>query len=281
MEKTFTFRFYALHKNKAATPDMVGELRKIAAIQDKKAREKQLSQDYTIRLEEFEDDGTDAVVGELVRRQGTNFPSEIKGGARKALTVEGLGHGIVFRFNYKKGVLGIQHDARIISPGRLLDYLAAFNANAIYSITPKIDDKNWEKFNSGQTRKISIRIANPDTMHDLTGKRNKAAGEGIKAMSDAYDAPSILIELSMGHKKGFLSSAVGSLAKQLSKMDVPGFRLDKLSAVTVVNDASEEIDLIEERIVAKDTLDIDDRDPDKNYAIKKAYLIKEMKKLVG
>jgi hypothetical protein len=48
-----------------------------------------------------------------------------------------------------------------------------------------------------------------------------------------------------------------------------------------VNDVSEEIDLIEDRQVLKDTLSIDDRDPDKNYKIKVQFLSTRMKKLMG
>jgi len=281
VQKSFTFRFYSLSKNANTTPDLVGELRAIDKIAKKEAREKTLTAFYTVRLEELEDDGTDAVVGELIRCQSTNLPAALEKGQRTALKVEKLGHGIVFRYNFKKGVLGVQHDPRVISAGRLLEYIAAFNANAIYSIAPKIDPKNWSKFNKGKTRKISIRIANPDSMAELTGHENKSAGDGIKAMADAYDAPSIYIELSMGHRKGYLSEAVVGLADQLAKMKVPGFRLDKLSAITEVNDASDEIDLIQERLVATGDLEIHDRDPATNYKIKRDFLIAQMKKLVG
>lgn len=281
MQKSFTFRFYALSKNSSATPDFADELRAIAAIPTEMAREKTLSIYYTVRLEQLESDGTDAVVGELVRCQKTNFPAELKKGKRGALAAEGLGHSVVFRYNFKKGILGIQYDPKIISPGRLLQYVATFNSNAIYSIAPKIDTKNWAKFAQGQTRKLSIRIANPESMADLKGKENRAAGAGIKAMADAYDAPSIAIEISMGHHKGFLANSISSFAKQLANMSVPGFRLDRLSAVTVVNDASEEIDLIEERLTATDDLDIHDRDPVTNYKVKRDYLVAKMKKLVG
>lgn len=281
LQKKFTFRFYSLSKNSDTTPDFAGELRSIAKIQDRAAREKTLSAFYTVRLEELEDDGTDAVVGELVRCQVTNLPAELKGGKRSALKVEKLAHGVVFRYNFKKGTLGVQYDPSVISPGRLLEYVSAFNANAIYAIAPKIDPKNWAKFNSGTTRKLSIRIANPESMAEVSGQQNQSAAAGMKALAGAYDAPSIYIELSMGHRKGHLSAAITDFAEQLASMSVPGFRLDKLSAVTVVNDASDEIDLIQERLVASEELDIHDRDPDTNYKIKRDYLIAQMKNLVG
>lgn len=141
MEKNFTFRFYELSKNSKATPDLLDVIRKISLIPSAKGREKQLAQDFVVRLETLEDDSADAIVGELTRCQGTNLPSEIDGDKRKALTAKSLGHGIVFRLNHKKGFLGIQYDQRILTPGRLLEYVASFNANAIYSIAPIIDKK--------------------------------------------------------------------------------------------------------------------------------------------
>ena len=278
MEKSFTFRFYDISREKETIPSMVDMFRFVAKIKDKSARERQLSTDYVVRLENLDDDGSDAVVGEIIRCQATNMPSEITAGSRKKLTVERLGHSVVFRLNHKTGAFGIQYDSRIVSPGRILEYLSAFNPAAVYSMTPKINAKAWEKFNSGGTRKLSIRIAQPENMQDLSGN-GKAAGEGIKAMAEAYDAPSIAVEISMGHHKGFLSGAVNGLAKQL--LNMTGGRLDKLSAVTYIDDASEEIDLIEDRIVSRQTLNIDDRDPEINWKVKKAHLCAEMKKLLG
>jgi hypothetical protein len=259
---------------------MVDSLRAIATIQDVTQRERLLSSDYTVRLENFEDDGSDAVVGELVRCQKTNLPAEIAASGRKALSAARLGHSVVFRLNHKKGVLGVQYDNRVVSPGRILDYLSAFNPAAIYGMAPVIDAKAWQKFNSGPTRKLSFRIANPRHMGELSGS-GKAVGQGFKAMAEAYDAPSIAVEISMGHHKGALSNAIGGLASVLSSMTFPGVRVDRLQAVTLVNDASEEIDLIQERIVARDELNIDDRDPDKNWKIKRDFLCAEMKRIIG
>lgn len=259
---------------------MVDILRQVHGIADKAKREVLLSSDYIVRLENLEDDGADAVVGELLRCQKTNLPAEIAGSARKTLSAERLGHSVVFRLNHRTGAFGIQHDVRIVSPGRVLDYVAAFNPAAIYSMTPKVNAEAWKKFNAGQTRKLSIRIANPESMDDLSGS-GKAASMGIRSMAEAYDAPSISLEISMGHHKGFLSQAVSGLATQLVNMVSPSARLDKLSAVTIVGDEREEIDLIEDRIVSRDTLQIHDRDPEVNWKVKRDYLCAEMKKITG
>lgn len=258
---------------------MIDTLRDVVKVSKKTDREKQLSSDYTVRLENFEDDGADAVLGEMVRCQNTNLPSEIDGDDRKSLVAERLGHSVVFRYNHKTGKLGIQYDNRIMSPGRLLDYLSSFNSNAVYSINPIINKEAWKRFNSGTTRKLIVRIANPSDMTDLSGV-GRAAAQGIKSMGDAYSAPYIEVALSMGTRKGGLSK-IPELAKELVSLTGIGANIDKLKATAIVNDASEEIDLIQDRLVAKDSLYLDDRDPDRNWEIKKNYLSKQMKATVG
>ncbi|MER9184777.1 hypothetical protein [Mesorhizobium sp. M0633] len=280
MEKTFTFRFYNVTRNNNNTPAMVGILRMVASIQDRTQREKQLSQDYVVRLENLEDDGPNAVVGEFTRCQNTNLPSEIDAGDRKPLEAERLGHSVVFRFNHQMGILGVQYDPRIISPGRILEYLSAFNAAAIYAMQPRINQEAWDRFNAGETRKLSIRIANPDDMGVFAGG-GQAASDSFRAMGEAYGAPLVTVEISMGHHSGFLSNAVRGLASQLAAMNFPGVRLDRLTAKTVVNDASEEIDLIEDRVVSRETLEIHDRDPEVNWNVKKNYINATMQQLFG
>lgn len=280
MDKSFTFRFYNVTRDNDKKPPMVDVLRTIANEKDLSKREHTLAQDYRIRLEELDDDGPDAVVGEFIRCQSTNLPSELDGAARKPLTAKQLGHSIVFRLNHKRGVIGFQHDPRVVSIGRVLEYLRIYHGAAFYSVEPRMNKEGWKKFKAGDVRKLSIRIASPDNMNDLGGD-GKAASSGLKALAEAYNAPTIGIELSMGHHKGFLAKSVKGLADLLSNAVGPNARVDKLQATTVVNGDVEEIDLIEERQVLRDTLAIDDRDPVKNYAIKKNFLCSEMKKLIG
>lgn len=60
-----------------------------------------------------------------------------------------------------------------------------------------------------------------------------------------------------------------------------GARLDKLAAVTIVNDEREELDLIEQRVMVREELEIHARDPETNWKIKRDFLKAEMKKLMG
>ncbi len=279
LDKTVTIRYFSVSKVKDTAPSLVDVLRSIAAKASRKDRERQLAAYYVVRLENFEDDGADGVVGELVRCQNTNLPGSVSDAGMAALTVDRLGHSIVFRYNHKNGTLGIQYDARIISPARLLEYVSAFNPQAIYSMAPKVNKDAWAKFKSGRPRKLTIRIANPESLDALDGA-SSAATKGIKAMAEAYDAPYVTVEISMGNRKGALSSAIIGMADQMSKL-LGGAHVERMSATSIVNDESEDIDLIEDRVQSRETLQLHDRDPVQNWKIKRDHLCQDMKKLFG
>lgn len=282
MDRQFTFRFYQISRNNTNSPSFVDTLRSIAAINPIASRERTLAANYTVRLETLEDDGTDAIRGELLRCQNTNLPAELNAGVRSPLGADVLGHSVVFRYNHSIGALGIQYEPRIVAPGRLLDYLSSFNASAIYSLLPHVDGTSWQKFNTGETRKLAIRIANPIAMEDLDSN-GRAASDSFKAMAAAYDAPSIYIEISMGHRKGALSEAARGLAVSVASLLPPGAaaRLDSLTAVTVVGSESEELNLIEEIAKVKFEISIDDKDPVLNYTLKANSLTSIMKARIG
>lgn len=278
MEKSTSFRFYRISRHNKKQPTLLESFREIAKISKKGDREREIAADFRLRLEEFEDDGPAAVIGEVVRVQSTNMPSEIMDTGRLPLSTKNpLGHSIVFRFNHKKSVLVVQYEPRIASPGRLLDYVKACWGGASYIIEPMIKPESWERFNSGDVRKLSVRIAQPEHLGNV-GKAHAAAASGIKAMSEAYSAPSIRIELSMGHKSGALSESIKTLAKSFFRAsEDTSASVESMKAVAFIDDSREEIDLIEERLKIKETLPLDDRDPEKNYKIKKIFISKVMK----
>lgn len=277
MERSLTFRFYTI-KRKNGVPALIPTLQEISKIKKKGDREKELRPDHVIRLEEFETDGPNCVVGEVVRVQSTNMPSEVDANGRKPLSTKNpLGHGVIFRFNESKSVLCVQHEPRIASAGRILDYITECWPAAIYEIAPMLKKKAWERFDSGDVRKLSIRVANPEQL-ELAAKAHQAAADSFRAMGEAYSAPSIKIELSMGGRRaGKLKQSVKGLAKALiDKVNGDGASVESMSAVAYVDDSREEIDLIEERLKVKDTLPLDDRDPVANYKIKKQFIRKIM-----
>lgn len=278
MDKTFTFRFYSVSRSSGSIPSMADMLRSIAKEQDLTLREKLLATNYTVRLENLEDDGPNAIVGEMVRCQQTNLPSEISKGKRSALKAERLGHSIVFRLNHATGQLGVQYDPRVVSPGKILEYIVAHNVKAIYRIDPLIDEDAWQRFQNSPAKKLVFRIANPENIGQVAGD-GEAAASALQRMGDAYSAPFITVEISMGGRKGALDKVAG-LARALVDLG-GGARLDSMKAKILENDEAEEIDLIQERKVVKDSFELHDRDPVLNWNIKKDRLCAEMKKLIG
>lgn len=282
MEKRITFRFYDVKRHSSRIPTFVNTLSKIAEIRKKSDRERELGSDFIIRLEEFENDGPSAVIGEIIRVQKTNMPSEVLDNGRSPLTTKNpLGHGITFRFNEQTSVLCIQYDPRISSPGKLLDYVKECFEGAHYDIKPKIKPEAWKKFNKSEIKKLSVKIAEPSQLGDLD-VGHKSAISAFRDMSVAYDAPNIKIEMSMGHHGGFLSNKAKSFASSLFELfsnpkQGSCASLQGMRAITYIDDARDEIDLIEDRLKNTETLPLDDRDPKKNYKIKKNYIKKIMK----
>lgn len=274
MEKRFTFRFFDISREDNNIPPLADMFRQIADIENMKAREKKLAEDYTVRLENLQDDGSDAVVGEFTRCQRTNFPSEISNSTRKTLEAEELGHSVVFRLNHKTGAFGIQYDNRVMSPGRVLSYVSEFNPKAKYNMLPVLNQKAWEKFNNGVPRKIIVKVANPKNL-ELAEGHGRSVSESLKSMGDAYEAPFVLLELSMGNRKGKLEN-VKTMVRDFMKT---GGDIVKLSGTAIVDDTTQEFDLLEERLKVVETLPIDDRDPIKNWEIKREFICINMKSI--
>lgn len=284
MERTVTFRFYKIGRHKESDPSLLSVLDEIAKLKPRKKREQLIDTDFVVRLEEYEKSGPNAVVGEIIRVQTTNMPSEVEDDGRVPLTTENpLGHGIVFRFDHAKSVLGIQHDPRIVSAGRFLDYVQTCWPEANYTILPMLKPAAWERFNKGEITKLVFRLANPENLGSI-GDAHASAAAGIRAMGEAYDAPSVKVELSMGsgRRHGHLAEAVKGLAKGIVNSAKEGaFGVEALQAVAYVDDARDEIDLIEERLKVRENLPLDDKDPEKNYKIKKAFLTRKMVEEIG
>ena len=276
MERSLTFRFYKIGRKSSKVPLFVDALREIDKIQKKGDREREIGSDFVVRLEEFGSDGPGAYAGEIVRVQSRNMPSEVSSTGRAPLsTANPLGHGVAFRYNEAKSIICIQHEPRIASCGRFLDYIFACWPEAFYDVKPVIRPKAWEMFNKGDVKKIAIKLAEPENLGALASA-HEAASTGFRKMAEAYDAPIIKIELSMGHRGGKLSDKVKALAEGLLKQSSSGASVEGMKALAYVDDAREDIDLIESRLKVTETLPLDDRDPAKNYSIKKMFLKKAM-----
>lgn len=277
MDKRITFRFYEVTKAQRHRFEFGDVLMQIGAVR-LKDREQHLASDYYVRAEIVES-GRGSVFGEFTRIQRTNFPSEIREDGRRPLsTTNPLGHGIVFRYLPGTSQLGLQYDPRTISPSKIEAYVSQLIDGANFELTPIVRQDMWDKFNEGDIRKVSIGIAQPSHLVAVERGGAQAISRSFKDMAEAYEAPKINIELSMGHKKGALAERIRSTVRHFRTQAVRD-QVDVTSMKAKVKQEggrTEDLDLLEDILSVKDNLQLKDNDPETNYRIKLAALREKM-----
>ena len=274
MDKRVTVRFYDVERFNPNGPRLQSVLEEIINSRGPQAREMTLSGNVTIRLERLET-GNDYVTGEFTRVQNTNYPSEVHADGVDALPVDGrLGHGIAFRFRPSDSVLAVQYDPRIISPSRINSYILATQSDAAFLFRPRMNEDSWKRFAQHPVRKITIGIASPADLANIEDA-GASVGEAIRNMGEAYEAPSITVELGMGRRNGSLSEATKDMMLQLFNM----FRDDKLDlrklrGVVETEDGipNDEINLLDEVLSKKEEIELPDNDPDVSYKTRRDWL---------
>lgn len=278
LDKNITIRFYRVERENQQTPLLRAALEGIAGIALSQ-RHHVVGSEFTVRLERLRVDGATAIDGEFTRIQTTNFPSEVHDDGTHPLGVDApLGHGMAFRFDVGASIIATQYDPRVISPGRMFDYIAGMWNGARYRLRPIVRNDMWDRFNRGPTRKVQIAMASPSNLGDLEGEA-QAASEAARLLGDAYEAPMLNIELSMGRRRGALSEGVKNMvssvldAAALGTMDVR-----KLRATTYQGDGrpNDEIDLLEELLTVKDELALPDNNPNQSYEVRRAFLAQSL-----
>ncbi|MEA1833997.1 hypothetical protein U8607_18065 [Methylobacterium durans] len=275
MDKNVTVKLFRIERANETVPRIIDVLRRIDAIQGYGNRERHIGSNFVVRLESLDEENQHVVCGELTRIQSTNMPSEVTTAGRTALSTQNrLGHSVVFRINHHLGLLGMEFNSRVCSPGRLIGYLAEFDPTAAYRMLPLVREDAWERYNRSEPRKIQVSVASPTDLSVLDGD-GRAVGEAIAAMGEAYEAPKITVEISMGQARGHLGQRItGFVHELLTKSSQEEIQLEKLKAFTP--DFPEGIDFLDELVVFREELSLHDRDPDINFSIKKDYLRRVM-----
>jgi hypothetical protein len=269
MDKRVTFRFYEVGAGRRVRHSFSEALRLISDIARPSGRERQLAQDFYMRAEQIVL-RNGVIVGDLTRIQKTNFPSEISGDLRNPLSTRNyLGHSVVFRYVPGTSTLGIQYDPRVISPSRFCEYVTQMLETGPYTLTPIVRDDMWDQFQRSAVRKISIAVAQPNNLARLEGGAASAT-QAIRQMAEAYEAPSIVVEMSMGHRRGSLSEQAKDLVRRLrGEMVADRANITSLSAKVKNEDGeTETIDLLSDILSVKQTLELTDRDHEANFRIK-------------
>ena len=254
-------------------------LTQIGNIPSPRDRERLLATDYHVRAEIIERH-QGSIHGEFTRIQRTNFPSEVQDHGRRPLRVlNPLGHGVVFRYLPGTDQIGLQYDPRILSPSKLSYYLKQVIEGANFEFEPIVRVDMWDRFNQGAIRKISISISQPEHLDILDRGGAASATRSIRDMAEAYSAPSISIELSMGHRKGGLSPSVRNLVSHFRNETIQDqVEVSSMKAkVKQEGEKTENLDLLEDILSTKEILELLDNDPESNYRIKLAALREKMR----
>lgn len=270
MPSRLSVRYYSVKKSQRNGPSFQHALEQIHG-QDRADRRIQLAAGYVVRLERYEVDAGD-LAGEFIRVRDTDFPFEVTDDGVRGLPVDGpIGMGIAFRFRPADHTLAIQYDTRIVSPGRLVDYMKLADERFAFSITPKLDRENWRKFNENPVRKIRIGIASPQNLADIEDE-GEAVRASFERLGEAYNGQVITIEIGMGQRKGALNAAARTVTAAFAKMFRGGdadLRSLKGWVKPEGDGPTEELNLIDEFLSDKIQFPSPRNDPEENYRVRR------------
>ncbi|MFB2550165.1 hypothetical protein [Ensifer soli] len=274
MSNKLSFRFYTVERMNGNVPMLVDALAEINA-RDYPQRQIQVGQGYVVRLERHAVDAGGEVQGEFIRVSDTNFPFEVRQDGVRGLEIDNpLGSGVAFRFRPNDHTLAIQYDTRIVSPGRVMDYLLQIDGRFAYRITPQLDAENWEKFLESPVRKLRIGIASPNHLGAIE-PQGASVAQTFQQLGEAYNAPVITIEMGMGNNKGSLGPAAKELATAFFGLFQGGggdVRSLRASVKTDDDEPVEDINLIDEVLSERRETDLPRNDPERNYQVRAGIL---------
>ncbi len=209
--------------------------------------------------------------------QPDDFPFEVTEEGVAPLQTDGpIGNGIAFRYRPSDFCLAIQYDTRILSPIRCLQYLKQQNRSNGFIAKVELDENAWQRFEDGNIRDFTIKIANPRQIANIEDAGD-AVAEAFGTFGKAYDAPYVSIGFGMGHKSGFLSSTVKAVASAFARAEQNGevdIRSLKAKVKADPDTPAEDINLIDEIFSDSMYLDYPQNDPEENYRIRNNELKK-------
>ena len=149
---------------------------------------------------------------------------------------------------------------------------------ADFEFTPIVREDVWEKFSQGDVRNVSIGISQPTHLAAIERGGAQAIAQAFRDMGEAYEAPKINIELSMGNRKGALADRIRGAVRHFRSQAVRDqTEISSIKAKVKNEDGvTEQLDLLEDILSVKDNLELLDNDPEANYRIKLEALREKM-----
>lgn len=269
----FSVRFYSVEKEHANGPTLKEALDLLSQIQPLSERQVQVAGGMVIRLERYFEEGGE-LLGEFSRVRSTDFPFEVQDDGVSPLNTDGsIGNGVAFRYRPRDSTLVMQYDRRIASPAKAFEYIKQQNHGAGFSINTKIDDDAWQRFENGQVRDFTVKIASPQHMPNIEDDGDPVS-QALRTFSNAYDAPIITIGFGMGHRSGAIN-AVKEVARSVIGWGDAGdidVRSLKAKVKADEDEPTEDINLMDQ--IFSDSIEVDypRNDPEANYEMRRAHL---------
>jgi hypothetical protein len=186
----------------------------------------------------------------------------------------GLGLSSAFRYHLPTRIILIQANNQAVSQGRLNLYLHAVNPNAQYTFEPVPREDAWDRFNRGVPRKLVMKIANPQHIPKNLSQEADAIGAGVANIGEALRGAYVTIEVSMGRKSGSLAqNAVARVIRRFKRArDQHELDVEVLNASVAEEEGTDMIDFLDEHLTVRETLNLPEQDPDRNYQIRQDFL---------
>ncbi|MAC35645.1 MAG: hypothetical protein CME38_18885 [Haliea sp.] len=211
MPSRITARFFRVRESVDCEFTFRDALRAVAQLPVANRR-RALADDYEMRLERLTELEDGRLIGDFTRILKDDFPAVIEHDQLSELAADELGACCAFLFDPALSLLVFQYDVRKVSPNRALGYLLEFHRGYSFYPEPVANTDAWAKFDTGSVRKLRVRVAAPEDM-EFVG--NTELGNSVRSLAGAYEAPSILIEVSMGHHKGSLGARIKQAVREL------------------------------------------------------------------
>lgn len=273
MAKSITVRFYTVGKMAEQGASLRATLEAIYGLGEPAARQRQLSGGFVCRLERLVLE-PGYVSGELMRVRDTDLPCEVHPDGTRALGIEvPIGDGVAFCFREADHTLAMHYDTRVVSPGRFNDYMMQMHHAGQFTIQPVMDAEALARFQELPLRKLRVKLARPQDL-DALDDEAAAAGAAIQALGEAYEAPEVTVELSMGRNKGALGLAAKAMVE--SFLFMVGHEQD-VRSIHVTPDAgegvrNEDINLLDSLLSEKGEVNPVSDAPDDVYAATSAFV---------
>ncbi|MCC2981264.1 hypothetical protein [Sphingomonas sp. IC4-52] len=271
MPRMMSVRLWQIGKRHERGVSLRAALEQIWALGDPDARERQLAPGVRCRLERLTVDGG-TIIGEMTRVRHEDHPREVHPDGARPLNVQvPIGDGVAFRYRIRDHRLAFQYDDRILSAGRFLDYIEVLVDGALFDSHPVLDEEEMERFRSQPLKKVTIKVANPTEVAS-TEDSMRAAASSFRQLGEAYNAPTVTLEMSVGTSRSFLAESAKRMLLGIIR-ETP--EEDLRAARAVPGDArggrAKEVNLLDSLFSHKELVDTP-RDLDENFEARQRLL---------